>query len=1014
MSRVARTAAWIGLACCAALAPWRPLPAATEYTVAEGLSQNSALALARDDDGYLWIGTEDGLNRFDGHEFRVYRPSDRDPSATASAYIRDIAVGGRYLYLATNGGGLSIFDRVSARFRAVGVADGLPAEHYNAVDLPRPGTLYLASRSGLHRVDWQGDPMAAAFTVKPIEVGANPPRRDIWELRRGPSGLWVGSGDGVFRVDAEDRVQALDVDGAERPFNVDSLLEVPAGSLWVGTWNHGLYRIELASGKTRRFLPGNGDAPGLRTRRVLKLAAGPGGSVYLGTDRGLAWFDPVCDCIKALDHRRSARVAGRGFSVEALDVDERGGVFAGHWGEGLVRFTPSDLVFHVERDRSDGTTGLSQGRGRAMLEDQRGDLWVGSFGGGVQRVAAAARRDGIEWPFEALPFDAAAPEGARLVWSLLQDRAGRVWAATEDGLYWTASERPTWRREPALPPSLRSGSARVLLEDQGGRLWVGSSAGLWRFDAFGEPRRPVPLARAGAEEPWFAQQDRSVYALHRDSEQRIWVGTSGGLHILDPDGTPLARYRVADGLPGAIVWDIHRHADGTLYIGSNGGLARVADASDIARLRFEPIGRLAGLPSGMIYAIASDRQGQLWLTSNRGLIRFDPASLRHRVWRRRDGIASDEFASGAAASGSQGWLYFGGIDGLTAVQPERLRDLPESPRPSLARATLGEVELAPAADPTRLPQLDLQHGHAPLILDFTGLVYDSPDTVRFRYRLDPNGSFHDLGTRRSLILDRLPDGEHSVELRVDNEGRSATRELLHIRVAPPYWATWTFRVAAGAFLVLLLTVAYLLRTRQLHRQQRRLEAEVGARTRELRNQKEALEATAEALATANAKLRMLSTIDPLTGLPNRRELIERIGRLLAESSPLALAVIDLDQFKRINDEHGHLAGDAVLRDFGALAAGQTLRGEVVGRWGGEEFLALLPGADRARAQRWAEDLLAGVRGRRVPAGSEAIGYRTSIGLALAASGDDMDALVARADRALYRAKAAGRDRVEIE
>lgn len=1011
MSCVARTAAWIGLAWCAALAFSGSLRAATEYTVADGLSQNSALALARDDDGYLWIGTEDGLNRFDGYEFRVYRPSDRDPGATASAYIRDITVGGRHLYLATNGGGLSIFDRVSARFRAAGVADGLPAEHYNAVDLPRPGTLYLASRSGLHRVDWQGDPMTAAFVVKPIAIG-DPPRRDIWELRRGPSGLWVGSGDGVFRVDADDRAHPVDLAGAEHPFNVDSLLEVPAGTLWVGTWNHGLYRIELASGKTRRFLPGAADAPGLRTRRILKLAAGPGGSVYIGTDRGLAWFDPACDCVKTLDHRRSARVAGRGFLVEALDVDERGGVFAGHWGAGLVRFTPSDLVFHVERDRYEGA-GLAQGRVRAMLEDTRGDLWVGSFGGGVQRVAAASRRDGIEWPFESLPFDAAAPEGARLVWNLLQDRAGRVWAATEDGLYWTDPDRPQWRREPALPPTLRAGSTRVMLEDVRGRLWVGSSSGLWRFDAFGEPRRPIALARAGAEEPWFAQQDRSIYALHRDNEQRIWVGTSGGLHILDPDGTPLARYRVADGLPGAIVWDIHRHADGALFIGSNGGLARVADASDVAALRFEPFGRLAGLPSGMIYAIASDRQGQLWLTSNRGLIRLDPASLRHRVWRRRDGIASDEFASGAVASGSQGWLYFGGIDGLTAVQPERLRDLPESPRPSLARTSIGDLELAPTASPTRLPLLDLQHGHAPLIVDFTGLVYDAPGSVRFRYRLDPTGTFHDLGTRRSLILDRLPDGEHGLELRVDNEDRSATRELLQIRVAPPYWASWTFRVAAGAALVLLLTAAYLLRTRQLHRQQRRLEAEVTARTRELRNQKEALEATAEALATANAKLRMLSTIDPLTGLPNRRELIERIAQWLAAPQPLALAVIDLDQFKRINDEHGHLAGDAVLRDFGALIAGQTQRGEVVGRWGGEEFLALLPGVDRSSAQRWADDLLLRVRGRRVPAGNESIGYRISVGLTLAVAGDDMDALVARADRALYQAKASGRDRVEL-
>lgn len=1009
MPRQARIAALAG--CLLAVSP--ASPAATEYTVADGLSQNSALALARDDDGFLWIGTEDGLNRFDGYEFRVHRPSDRDPDATAAAYIRDIAIDGRHIFLATNGGGLGIFDRVEERFRTLGVADGLPADHYNALDRHGAGSLYLASRTGLTRVDWQGDPMRATFSSKPLLVGANPPRTDIWALRRGPGGLWVGSGDGLFRVDAQDRVHAVEVAGAERPLNIDTLLEVPAGVLWIGTWNHGLYRLQVSSGEVRRFLPGGEDAPGLRARRIMSLAAGPGGSVFIGTDRGLTWFDPACDCIKALDHRRSARVAGRGFLVEALEVDERGGVFAGQWGEGLVRFTPSDLVFHVERDRDEGPPGLTQGRVRAVLEDRRGDLWVGSFGGGVQRALAATRRDGIEWPFENLPFPADAPDGARLVWNLLQDRGGRVWAATDDGLWWTAVDAPQWQREPALPPSLRGSGTRVLMEDAHARLWVGSSAGLWRMDAFGEPRRPVPLTQPG-EDPWYAQQDRSVYALHEDVDGHLWVGTSGGLHILDGDGHPLVRYRAGAGrLPGAIVWDIHRHADGSRFVGSNGGLVRVL-GEDVLALRFEAVGREAGLPQGMVYAIASDRQGQLWLTSNRGLIRFDPATLDHRTWRRRDGIASDEFASGAVAAGGRGWLYFGGIDGLTAVQPERLRELPEMPRPSLARLVEGETAIATAQASARPLELQLASAHAPLAVDFSGLVFDAPDRAGFRYRLDPAAPFRELGGRRSLILDRLPAGEHRLELRVDNDDRSAVRELLHLRVAPPYYATWSFRIALVSLLLLALTLAYLWRVRELNRQTRALEAQVGARTRELRAQKEALQATAEALADANARLRTLSTVDPLTGLPNRRELIERIARLLAAAQPrLALAVIDLDQFKRINDEHGHLAGDAVLRDFAAVAGHRLQRDETVGRWGGEEFLALLPAADTDCARAWGEDLLERVRHRRVGSDNGSVAYRISIGFALARPGDDMDALVARADGALYQAKGEGRDRVVV-
>lgn len=1005
-------------ACPAALVCWlgcagAALEAATEYTVADGLSQNSALALARDDDGFLWIGTEDGLNRFDGYEFRVHRPSDRDPSMTAAAYIRDILPAGRHLFLATNGGGLAVFDRVEERFRQLGIAQGLPANHYHALASGGDGTLYLASRSGLARLDWQGDPMRAAFTVRMLEVGADPPRTDIWSLRRGPGGLWVGSGDGLFRVDAQDVVHAVAVPGAERPFNIDALLEVPAGVLWIGTWNHGLFRLDLASGAARRFLPGSRDAPGLRTRRIMSLAAGPAGSVLIGSDRGLTWYDPGCDCIKALDHRRSARVAGRGFLVEALEVDSRGGLFAGQWGEGLVRFTPSDLVFHVERDRDEGLPGLAQGRVRAVLEDRRGDLWVGSFGGGVQRAPADARGDGVAWRFDPLPFPPGAPDAAKLVWSLVEDRAGRIWAASDAGLWWTLPDPPQWHAEPALPASLRAAGTRVLLVDARGRLWSGSSAGLWRMDAFGEPRQPVALSGPD-EDAWYVQQDSSVYALHEDPEQRLWVGTSGGLHVLDADGRPLARWRTDHGLPGAIVWDIHRHLDGSLYVGTNGGLARVIGAEQPGTLRFEPTHRLAGLPHGMVYAIASDRLGMLWLTTNHGLIRFDPVTLGHRIWRRREGIASDEFASGAVASGRQGWLYFGGIDGLTAVLPERLREMPETPRPSLARLFEGERAIATATLSAHPVELALADGHAPLSIDFTGLVYDAPERTRFAYRLDPGAAFRELGSHRSLILDHLPEGEHLLELRVANDKRVATRELLRLVVDPPWHARLGFRVLIGSSLLALLALLYLWRVRELNRQTRRLEAEVGVRTRELRTQKEALEATAQALATANDSLRTLSSVDPLTGLPNRREAVDRLRKLLeAPAAGFAVALVDLDHFKRINDEHGHLAGDAVLRDFADAAGAQLLREQTVARWGGEEFLVLLPGVDADAALVWAGKLLAHLRERRVQTDAGVIGYRASIGLTVARSGEGTDALLARADRALYAAKGSGRDRATL-
>jgi len=1008
-------ACWLLLGLAVLLGPG-PARAATEYTLLDGLSQNSVLAVARDDDGFIWLGTEDGLNRFDGYEFSVFRPSGESVLTAGANYIRAIEPAGRYLFLGTNGGGLAVFDRVEQRFRLLGVADGLPAEHLNTLALVGSNTLYVGSRNGLSRLQWQGDPMQATFEATSLPFGDSRRHNDVWDLHVGPSGLWIATGDGVFRMDAQGRISPLEVEGSSQSFNTDALLEYPAGVLWVGSWNQGLFRVDLGSRSTRRFQLGQPDTPGLRSNRFLNLKTGPGGTVFAGTDRGLVWFDPACDCLKSLDHQRAARAAGRGFVLIALEVDEHGGVFAGFWGEGLVRFTPHDRVFHIERRRDDGATSLNHNRVRAVMEDRSGRLWVGSFGGGVQRVAPGSRRAGAAWQFESLPFAEGSPEHALLVWDLLEDRAGNIWVGTDDGVYWSRPEPITWQRERPANEEVPMQGVRALLEDSQGRIWVGSSGGLGVFDAPGAERRRVPIAD-GSGEPWYQRQDESIYSLFQDADDNIWVGSSGGLHIIDTKGQVLARYRPTHGLPGSVIWSIYRHTDGSLWLATSGGLAKVLqNGRGVQGLSFDNISRRVSLPHGGVLGVIGDRDGQLWLTSNRGLVRLDPTRLTYRVWRHHEGLASDEFNISAQAQGRDGWLYFGSIDGLTAFDPSALREQLERPRPTLARATMDGQPLQLVPREGMPPALRLEHDHAPAILDFTGLAFDVPGSAHYSYRLSDAGGFIDLGNRRSLILDRLPHGSHRLELAVDNRGLRESRVLMDIEVVPPLVATWPFRITVGLSVALTLALLYLWRVRALTRQRRELESQVNARTRELRAQKEALEATAEALVVANDKLKSLSLIDPLTGLPNRRALIEQTESILRdvrEDERPALAIIDLDHFKRINDEYGHLAGDDVLRDFAGLLASHSGPDVVAGRWGGEEFLAVLRDAGPASARHWAGQLLDAVRARRVRHGTLSIPYRISIGIAPAMPGDSMNSLLARADGALYESKAEGRDQLVV-
>lgn len=981
--------------------------AATEYSLPEGLSQNAVLALARDDDGFLWIGTEDGLNRFDGYEFRVYRAAASPGVGTGVNHVRALVAEGPHLFLATSGGGLAVFERASGRFRVLGLSDGLPAEHLTALALAGPGELFVGSRTGLVRLRWQGDPMQAPMRIDPVPLAEGLRANEVWELRRGASGVWVGTGDGLFRLDADAQVHPVSIHGAAAPFNVDALLEAPAGVLWIGTWSQGLIRLDLRRGEQRDFLPGEPGAEGLRSARVLSLAEGPDGILFVGTDRGLAWLDPVCTCLKTLDHPRAARVDGRGFVLLALDVDALGGVFAGFWGEGLVRLGPLRRSFHVERPREEGAPGLRHGRVRALLETRSGELLVGTFGGGIQRVESTPSL-GLPWHFAVEPFADDSGPGAELVWEMMEDRSGQLWAGTDDGLYWR-DPQGRWQREPERPEPQSMRGVRVLAEDARGRLWVGSSSGLARIDAPGEPRRRVQHFDP-EREPWFRRQDDSVHALFVDAGDRLWIGTPAGLHILDSEARPLARYRVADGLPGAVVNGIHQHVDGSIWLATSGGIARVNLLSGLDALRFEVPAALAGEDIGAVHGLLSDPRGRLWLGGNRGLFRFDPERASLRRYMRADGLAADEFSSRALLPSRRGWFLLGGIDGLTAFDPLALPDSLERPRPGLSAIELGGEPMAlPPIGPSGLPLLRLGHAHAPLLLDFSALVFDGQRGLRYRARLGEDEAFNELGPRRSLSLDRLAYGRHVLELEVDNQGLTERRALLTIEVTPPLTSTWGFRVATLILVAGALVGFYLWRVGELNAQRSRLAAQVEQRTRELSAQKDALEATAHALAEANERLRLLSLVDELTGLANRRSLIERLQQSMAQPGGWVLALIDLDHFKRINDGHGHQAGDEVLRDFAQVLRLECQGRAVAGRWGGEEFLCLLPGLSADQAEHWADRLLERVRARRVEHAAQVIPYRISVGLALARPGEPLDHWLARADEALYRAKAAGRD-----
>jgi diguanylate cyclase (GGDEF)-like protein len=973
----------LALRCLLLCLAWACLPAqaAVRYGQEAGLPSSQVQSLAFDERGFLWIGTQDGVVRFDSHRFEEV-DIDRG-QAVPDPYVRHFLAVPGALYMAT---ALRLL-RLDLRTQALQRIDGSEGEISDIVELARDadGELLAVTESGrLFRWRDQGAaPVPLQSVSLALEAG-----NTINTMAVGRDALWLGTLWGVARVargSASVEPVALDLpelDGGRA--HVSAIHEDGHGELWVGFWNDGLARHDPARGRTQWLHPRLGNSGGLRSTSIHSFAE-RGDTLYIGSNRGIATFERGCDCLRALNLPEWDTREGSGVIVTGL-ITEPGsdGLWAGVWGTGVVRFSAMDKAIERQVPVEGRANSLAHPLVYSLLVDDVRRLWIGTYGGGVHVVDAELRQPGLHWPLRRIDFGQRRIE-SRFIWHLRQ-RADALLIGSGAGLFHFDGERLI-----DTAPELLS--VRSSLELGDGRLLVGTAFGLFMDDSGGRaaPRR-LKLEGAG---------ERVVWSMQRVGEE-IWLGTDRGIERLGTDLGVLGRIGVgsaARDLPGATVWTQKHDPQGRLWLGTSGGLVSVEQAADGPRLSRHP--RLAELGVRGVGSIEFGKDGALWLGTSRGLVHYHPERGVLDLLDGEDGLVGTQINVGASASDGQR-LYFGGVGGLVAFAPGALPARSTAMRPAVVGWRLGQEAWRPANG-----GIELQHEHAPLQLEFSAFHYARPGRVRYAYRWLPGESeFTELGDARSAVFSRLPPGAQRLELRASLDGpvpASAQREVFSVQVAPAWFATWWGMGLIGGSVLLLWIGFHRLRLRQAQLYARGLEREVGQRTRELSEAKAALE-------SANAQLSEQVVLDPLTGLANRRGLLEAAAALQAQRATPQLLLVDLDHFKRINDAHGHEVGDRVLVDFAQLLQSQVRRDCMCARYGGEEFVVLMRDGDAAAVDALSERLVRATRERTLEVdGLFELRYTISIGSALGSAGEPAMALIQRADRALYRAKAAGRD-----
>lgn len=1003
----------------------------------QGLPNEIATAVAEDGDGFLWIGTLGGLARWDGYRFKVYKADGRTAGALPDNVIQTLHgdAAGR-LWIGTSASGLVRYDRDEDRFIPYPVGpQGLSHVSVRALIDDGAGGLWVGTEAGLDHLDpasgrIQRLPAQAAPALQGLAV------RALLLDRRGT--LWVGTQQGLFRREAGAGgfvLVTMAAPGAAQPEAV-SLFEDSRGNVWIGSSQHGAFLVEGAGSQA---LPvqesGSASGDALRVQPVVAIVETRQGEVWLGTlGQGIVSVDLATRLTRRIRHQPTLPVSLADNAVRDLYRDRSGLMWVAS-NRGLSRYDPSQAailtMFGAPACESTQRCGDAAAQGSTevswILPTPDGRVWLGTHKQGVEIIDPSGAHVGALRPDASRPERALPPD---IVLALEPGPQGTVFIGTKRGLYRASAdgrvvERVTITgRDPTAP-------TWALLAD-GDQLWIGGMAdGLWRLD-LRSGKAVAPLQKA-------AQQltDQRVIVLARGPGGALWVGTRNGLNRYDPATGGVTRIGPepgrAQGLSAGFVTALFTDAQDRLWVGTYGGGINILESLVEGEApRFRPLAMAQGLPDDSVNALLADAAGQVWVSTDNGLATVDPGSLAVRSLRRAEGVEFLTYWTGSAARTAEGELLFGGAGGMTIVRPERLAVWTYRPPVRVTDLRIGGQghpagRYLGAAGPAAPQALPVTAQANSLAVEFAAMDFSAPERNRYAYRLEgfETAWVETDATRRLASYTNLPPGSYRLLLRGSNRDGtwSDTPLALPVQVQPAWNQTLWFRAAALLTVLLAIFVIVQVRTRWLRARQRELELKVSARTAEL-------ELVSEALHEKSRVLELASISDPLTGLYNRRFLAEHIEPAITASLRRArdsrpdhavdtdtlFFLIDIDHFKRVNDVHGHAAGDAVLVHFCRRLQAVMRASDYLVRWGGEEFLAVARDTDRGRAEELAERIRAVVADAPfVLDDGRPLSISCSIGFAcvpfvarhpLALSWQDV---VKLADTALLGAKRAGRN-----